>query len=158
MSPAAPHIAVSAAMNSELLFAPFFRGSSWDRWRSVLKAFAGESLTADELELFQHVADRDPPTKAARELVAVAGRGGGKDSIAQLLRRWRPSISSPRASSGQARKLWSCLACDRAQASIVYDYIHAYFDMIPALKKMVVVRRQRSDNAPPRPAAARLLN
>ena len=85
MSPAAPHIAVSAAMNSELLFAPFFRGSSWDRWRSVLKAFAGESLTSDERELFRHVAERDPPTKAARELVAVAGRGGGKDSIASLL-------------------------------------------------------------------------
>jgi hypothetical protein len=30
-----------------------------------------------------------------------------------------------------------CLACDRAQAAIVFGYIRAYFEEVPALKKMV---------------------
>ena len=36
------------------------------------------------------------------------------------------------------------LACDRHQASIVFNYIAAFFDMIPALKKLVIDRRQAS--------------
>ena len=33
-----PKISIVAAMNSPLLFQPFFAGESWNGWRSILKA------------------------------------------------------------------------------------------------------------------------
>jgi len=35
------------------------------------------------------------------------------------------------------RAVVMCLACDRHQAAIVFNYIKAYFEEVPALKKMV---------------------
>ena len=77
-------ISVSDAMASPKLFAPFFSGSSWDTWRAVIKAIYAERMNVAELEAFRSVAERDPPAKSASEVVIVAGRGAGKDSIASL--------------------------------------------------------------------------
>jgi hypothetical protein len=74
------NLSVSAAMRSPLLFEPFFRGPSWNTWLAVIKAAFAERLTATELELFRSVAGRDPPKRRVNELVALAGRGAGKDS------------------------------------------------------------------------------
>jgi hypothetical protein len=54
---------------------PFFRGESWDTWRSVVKAAFAEPLSESELELFRSVANREPPRKRVKELVAAVGRG-----------------------------------------------------------------------------------
>jgi hypothetical protein len=78
-------ISVSQALASEKLFAPHFAGPSWNTWRAVIKAMYAEPMTAAELEIFRSVADRNPPTKLVREMVAVAGRGAGKDSVASLI-------------------------------------------------------------------------
>ena len=136
-------ISTSEAMSSPYLFGPSFAGSSWDRWRrlsSRLSDSGGKALTDDETELFAEVAGRDPPSRRVRELVAIVGRGGGKDSIASLIATCAAINFDPRASKLRPGEtvVVMCLACDRAQAGIVFGYIRAYFETIPALRSLVI--------------------
>ncbi len=130
-------ISVSQALASEKLFAPHFAGPSWNTWRAVIKAMYAEPMTAAELEIFRSVADRNPPTKPVREMVAVAGRGAGKDSVASLIASVTAVNFDPRRKLRPGEKaVVMCLACDREQARIVHGYVRAGFEQIPALAKM----------------------
>jgi hypothetical protein len=129
-------ISVSNALASPRLFAPHFAGESWNVWKAIIKAAYAEPMSDAELELFHSVAERDPPTKPVRELVAVAGRGAGKDSVASLIASVTAVNFHGKLRPGE-KAIVMCLACDREQAKIVYNYIRAYFEQIPALAKMV---------------------
>jgi hypothetical protein len=131
-------IGISDALDHRDLFEPFFRGESWSRWRAVLKAAHGEKLTAGELEAFRAVADRDPPSRRVKELVCAVGRGGGKDSIASLIATLAAINFVPKGLRPGERVVVMCLACDRAQAGIVFGYIKGYFEAIPALRQLVL--------------------
>jgi hypothetical protein len=63
-----PTLDIVAAMNSKLLFADWFKGSSWDNWRTVLKAAFALRMSEDERVFFRTVAERDPPKAPVREL------------------------------------------------------------------------------------------
>ncbi len=115
-----------------------FTGDSWDRWRAVLRAAYALPMTAKDRRLFAEVAgDRAPPQRVVEELVAIVGRSGGKDSVAAALAcfvavtgdfgRFRPG----------ERAVVFCLACDRDQAAIVFNYIRAYFKEMPLLAGLV---------------------
>jgi hypothetical protein len=131
-------ITVSEALASPKLFAPFFAGSSWDTWRAVIKAVYAEPMNDSELERFRAVAERDPPAKPVSEVAIIVGRGGGKDSIASLIATVTAVTFDPRGKLRPGEKaVVMCLAVDRSQASIVYGYIRAYFEQIPALAKLV---------------------
>jgi len=135
----AARFSVSDAMASKALFEPFFRGPSWDLWRAIIKAAYAEPMTEAEVALFRTVADRDPPDRRVRELVAVAGRGAGKDSIASLLAVVAALNFDRRGKLRPGeRAVVMCLAVDRSQAGIVFRYIQAYFDAIPALASLVI--------------------
>ena len=70
--------------------------------------------------------------------MAVVGRGGGKDATASLIATHAAASFDPRGKLRPGEKaVVMCLACDRAQAAIVFNYIRAYFEEVPALKKMV---------------------
>jgi hypothetical protein len=59
---------------------------SWQPWEVITKATFGEPLTADELTLFQALANHRPlPDQRVAELWVIAGRRGGKSRIAALL-------------------------------------------------------------------------
>ena len=79
------NITPAGAMADKNLLAPSFRGESWDLWRAVLKATFAERMTEAEKAAFRKVADRDPPKRRVRELWAVVGRRGGKDSVAAAI-------------------------------------------------------------------------
>ena len=107
----------------------------------MIKATFGEPLsTDDDTAQFREIAARDPPKSRARELVAIVGRGGGKDSIASLIATCAAINFDPRASKLRPGEtvVVMCLACDRAQAGIVFGYIRAYFETIPALRSLVI--------------------
>lgn len=130
-----------------------FTGPSWDRWRAVLKAAWAETLTVEQETLFREVAERDPPTRQVKELWCKVGRSGGKDAIAS-------AIATVAALRGYATRrpgektLIACIAVDRTQAEIVFDYITSYFQHVPALNALVahdprarrVVDQQLSDD------------
>src|SRR4029077_15080955 len=95
-----------------------------------------EPMNDAGLRIFRSVAERDPPTRPVRELVAVAGRGAGKDSVASLIASVTAVNFHGKLRPGE-KAIVMCLACDREQAKIVYHYIRAYFDQIQAVAKMV---------------------
>jgi hypothetical protein len=97
------------AMNSTALFQPWFRGASWDGWRTILKAAYALPMTPAEVEFFRAVAERDPPEQRVRELWIVVGRHGGKDSIASLIaapRRCSISRTSFAPEKGRWWRVW----------------------------------------------------
>jgi hypothetical protein len=105
-------IPITDALDDPNLFGRWFSGPSWATWKAVLKAAFCIPMTPDELTLFRGVAQRDPPKHRVRELWAVVGRRGGKDSVASAhrwLRRWLhrlpPCVASRR---GGERHVSSC--------------------------------------------------
>src|SRR5262249_2023829 len=129
---------IVTAMDSRLLFGPWFPGKSWDHWRIVLKAAFALRMTESEQRFFHTVAEREPPTKPARELWCVSGRGGGKDGVASLIVAQAGGLFDRRGRLRPGeRALCMCLACDRDQAKIVLDYTRSYFSEIPPLKAMI---------------------
>jgi len=130
-------ITASEVITRPDLLGPAFAGASWDRWRAVLRAAEGLPLDRQQHRLFRAVAGRHPPRRRVRELWAVVGRRGGKDSIASAI--------ATAAAMGDYRQLLRpgeratvmCLACDRAQARIVHRYIAGYFSANPLLTPLI---------------------
>jgi hypothetical protein len=120
-------------LNSPKLFKPFFSASSWDNWKTVLKAGDGLPMTDAETEFFRSIAGgREPPTGRMRERWWVVGRRGGKDSIASLLAAHTAALfDSPHLLRGGERALVLCLAGTRRQAQIILNYIRDYFVTVP---------------------------
>ena len=110
-------ITITDAMEDPHLFGQWFDGPSWNVWRAVLKAGFCDPMTAREVQLFRSVADRDPPERRVRELWAVTGRRGGKDSIASLIAACMASFVDygPLLRPGERASIF-CLAVDRQQA------------------------------------------
>lgn len=130
---------IITAMDDPALFGPFFQGESWNNWRTVLKAAYGLPLGEQELVFFKNVAGhRDPPGSRVREMWLVAGRRGGKDAVASLIAAFAAALfdQQHRLRPGE-RALVMCLACDRAQAKIILNYIRSYFTDLPLLAAMV---------------------
>ncbi len=131
-------IGIADAMAAPKLFAPFFAGPSWNTWRVVIKAMTGEALNAVEVETFRSVAERDPPTEPVSEATFIVGRGGGKDSVASLIATTTAMNFDPKGKLRPGeRAVVMCIAVDREQAKIVFNYIAAYFEAIAPLTKLV---------------------
>ena len=121
-----------------LLLGPYFSGSSWRRWKAVLRAAEGLPLSPAERELFAEVAGaRAPPAAPVNEIVALVGRGGGKDAIASAAAvHAAVSVDRDRLRPGE-RAVVLCLAVDREQARIAFNYTKGYFEDVPLLAAMV---------------------
>ena len=130
-------ITTSSAIDDPQLLGNAFQGVSWATWRAVLRAAEGLPLDDIQLAQFHAVAERDPPTRRVRELWAIVGRRGGKDSIASAIAT-AAAMGDYRAQLRPGeRATIMCLACDRAQARIVARYITGYFRGNPLLAPLV---------------------
>lgn len=119
------------------LLADAFPGPSWDRWRAVLKAAYALPLNATELALFREVAERDPPSHRVKELWAIVGRRGGKDSIASAIATCAALSDYRQLLRPGERAVVMCLAVDRDQARIVHRYVAGYFSENPLLRPLI---------------------
>jgi hypothetical protein len=129
---------IIAAMDHERLFQPWFPGSSWDGWRTILRAAFGLPMSEQERAFFHQVAEREPPKRRVRSMFVVAGRRAGKDSVASLIVAHAATFFDPRGRLRPGEKsLCALLACDRTQAQIVLGYVRSYFERIPPLAGMV---------------------
>lgn len=138
VAPVGKHTIIDA-LDDPALFAPSFKGDSWKGWRTILKAAMALPMDAAEIAFFKTIAgDRDPPTKAVRELWIVAGRRSGKDSVASALACEAAALfdQGDRLRGGE-KPLVALLACDRDQSGIVLGYIRSFFTEIPMLSALV---------------------
>lgn len=133
-----PAISIDEALTDPALFQPWFDGDTWGGWRAVLKAAYALPMTGDEVDFFRSIADRDPPKRRVRELWCIVGRGGGKDSVASGVAAYSAALfdQGHRLRPGE-RALVMCLAVDRDQAKIVYNYTRSYFTGIEMLRELV---------------------
>jgi hypothetical protein len=128
------------AMNHRGLFQKWFDGPSWDLWRAIEKAVYALPMSEDEIARFKSVSgDRELPKQRVKEFWCVAGRRGGKDSVASLILSFSAAlfIDQDKLRPGE-RAVCLCLACDREQAAIILGYVKSYFQIVPPLKEMVV--------------------
>lgn len=119
------------------LLGPHFAGPSWDRWKAFGKAIFAEPMSKAEIDLLREVADRDPPKSQVSEAVAIAGRGGGKDSIASAI-AVKIAIGNYRARLRPGEKaVVMVISVDRRQSEIAFNYIRAAFEETAALAGLV---------------------
>jgi hypothetical protein len=131
-------ISILDFLDSPQLLGPYFEGASWDRWRAVLRAAFALPMSDRDRELFAEVSgDRQPPRQPVRELVCAVGRGGGKDSIASALATYIAVTGDFSRLRAGEKAVVLCLATDRDQAGIVFNYIKAFFTDIKVLAGIV---------------------
>jgi hypothetical protein len=137
---------IVAAMSDDAWFGKHFAGPSWDRWRACLRAAFALPMSADDLALFNEVAEREPPTQRIRELWCIIGRRGGKDSVASLIATYVAVFGNfaSRLRPGE-HAVVAIIAVDRQQARICWRFINALFDN-PILKTLVTRRMENSAN------------
>jgi hypothetical protein len=110
-------------INDAQLLGPYFEGSSWDRWRAVLRAAFALPMSVRDRKLFNEVAERAPPRRPVRELVCVVGRSGGKDAIASAVATYLAVTGDfSRLRPGERGDVL-LIATDRDQAGICFDYL-----------------------------------
>jgi hypothetical protein len=132
-------LSIVDAIADRNLFEPWFRGPSWNAWRTIVKAAYALEMSEAERAFFTTIANREPPRKRVKELWVCAGRRAGKDSIASVIAAHTAALFDPKAHKLRPgeRPLVMCLAVDRDQAKIVLNYTKAFFDKIPMLRKQV---------------------
>ncbi|HEV2160902.1 MAG TPA: hypothetical protein VGR52_01515 [Stellaceae bacterium] len=131
-------ITAGRLLTDRQLLGPYFAGASWLAWKSVLKAVYAERLGKLERDLFVAVAGgREPPRAPVKQVVAIVGRRGGKDSAASAIATKAAVADYGAVLRPGERATVLCLACDRAQARIVLGYIKGYFAKVPLLRAMI---------------------
>lgn len=131
-------ISIIEALDDPALFAPWFPGATWSAWRAILKAAFALPMSPEETSFFRSVAEREPPADQVAELWIVAGRRGGKDSVASVIAAHTAALFEERGQLRPGeRALVMCLATDRDQAKIVLNYARSYFTDIPLLQGMI---------------------
>lgn len=129
---------LAAAISDGGLLASAFPGPSWALWRIVLKAAAGEPMSEPEVALFRTVAERDPPGRRVKELWAIIGRRGGKDSIASAVAvELALADHSAHLRPGELGTVL-CIANTARQAGIIFRYIRALIVGSPVLRPLIV--------------------
>ena len=134
------------AINNPKLFGSlprFKKLQTWTAWLVVLKAIFGLAMTADDVVVFQrHTGRTTPPANGFKETYLIIGRRGGKSFISALVTCFIACFIdfTPFITVGETLAVM-CLAKDKDQARIVFRYIKAILNYIPALRSMIADQR-----------------
>ena len=134
------------AINNPKLFGSlprFKKLQTWTAWLVVLKAIFGLAMTDDDLVVFQrHTGRTTPPSNGFKETYLIIGRRGGKSFISALVTCFIACFIdfTPFITVGETLAVM-CLAKDKDQARIVFRYIKAILNYIPALRSMIADQR-----------------
>src|SRR5438093_9717283 len=134
------------AIKNPKLFASlprFKKLETWAAWLVVLKAIFGLPMTAEDLVLFKrHTGRLFPPIGGSKETYLIIGRRGGKSFISALITCFIACFIDfkPFITVGETLVVM-CLARDKEQARIVFRYVTAILNYVPALRGMIVDQR-----------------
>ena len=116
---------------------------SWAAWLVVLKAIFGLPMIGDDLAIFhRHTGRISPPTGGSKETYLIIGRRGGKSFISALITCFISCFIEfkPFVTVGETLVVM-CLARDKEQARIVFRYVKAILNHVPALRNTIVDQR-----------------
>lgn len=132
------------AMEDEALFAPWYRGPSWDPWKAVLAGAYCLPMTPEQEAIFRDVAGgREPPKTRPKEIWVAGSRRLGKGAVASVIATYAAAFfdKQDRLRPGE-RATVLCLSVDVKLARVLLGYIKAFFASIPMLAAMVVNETQ----------------
>ena len=132
-------ISIDKVMRSKLLLGNYFSGPSWDRWESLSQGRARHQAERDRT-CHVHRGGRSVATDQAGDESSSPPQGEALEKTASY--HWTQRTRQSRLTrKGKLRPgeyaYVMCIACDRDQAGILFNFIRGYFDEVPALKKMV---------------------
>jgi hypothetical protein len=127
------------ALDDPLLFAPHFKGSSWESWKAFLAALFGLPLSQPHLDAFRRCTGRSAAPEAPfTEAAVIVGRRGGKSIVLALVavflgcfRNYRPHLAP-----GEVATI-AVIAANRAQARSIFRYIVGLLKAVPMLAHMI---------------------
>jgi hypothetical protein len=134
-----PGLDIIQCLNDPNLFAPHFKGESWDAWRVYLKALFALPMNDAELAVYQkHTGRVTVPTVPFKESALVCGRRAGKSRILSLIavflacfRDYKPFLAA-----GELATI-GVICSDRKQARTIMRYISGALNNIPLLKPLI---------------------
>src|SRR5215510_3434799 len=121
----------------------FKKLDTWVAWLVVLKAIFGLPMTAEDLTIFNlHSGRTTPPPDGSKETYLIIGRRGGKSFISALVTCFIACFIDfkPFITVGETLVVM-CLAKDKDQARIVFRYVKAILNHVPALRTMIIEQR-----------------
>jgi hypothetical protein len=133
------------AMNDPQLFAPWFKGKTWEAWRAYLAALFALPMNEKQRAIYREHTDRtDLPLHQVNESWIIAGRRSGKSIVASLVAVYLSLRDySAHLAPGEVGTVMA-IASDRKQARVILSYIDAFFERVELLRQMVVSRTQES--------------
>ena len=128
------------------MFAPFFRGATWDTWFVFLAVLFGLPLTSEQLAVYQRFTGRTAlPAHPFAEAWLCCGRRSGKSYILAVIaiflaafRDWRPFLGP-----GEVGTIMVVCA-DRKQARVIMRYCLGLLKAVPMLKQLVESQTRES--------------
>jgi hypothetical protein len=131
-------VTILQAMADENLFAPWFRGDSWNAWKAFLAALFNLRMDDASVSVYRaHTGRLDAPPVAYRESYVIAGRRSGKSLIAALVATYLATFGDYRHILAPGEKATiMLLAADKRQARTLFRYIEAFFE-VPMLARLV---------------------
>ena len=134
------------AMADPKLFAPHFRGSSWDSWKAFLAALHGLPLTQDQQRRYEaHTGRKVAPTAAFHEAALICGRRGGKSRILALIATYLATFRdyAPHLAPGEVATV-AVVAADRKQARSIFRFILGMLESVPMLAPLIAEQTAES--------------
>ena len=138
-------ITLREALNDPALLGHALPGETWLRWRVLMIAAMGETLTADERMVFKELTGRDhEPGQPVEEFVCVKGRrAGGSSATGKALIPYLAGLCDHPSLAPGERGILLCIAADQRQADVILDYAEAAFRGSPILAQLIEARTAR---------------
>lgn len=132
-------VSMREALESRAYFGGLLGGDSWDAWRVLLIAIAGEELTPSERAIFRTLTNRErEPVQPVEEFWAVIGRRGGKTRAMAVLAAYLAACVDHRESLAPGeRGVIPLLAASVQQAASAFAFVEGIFATAPNLKDLV---------------------
>ena len=122
------------------LFGPWFKDpATWAAWHAFLAALFAQSMTPDQLAIYQACTGRTaPPTAASSEAWLICGRRAGKSFMMALIAVFLACFRSyAQFLTPGERATIMVIAADRKQARVIIRYVRALLNDVPMLKRLI---------------------
>lgn len=127
------------ALDSPQMFAPHFRGDTWQPWRAFLAALFALPMDDAALALYRaHTGRQDAPTAAFKEAALIIGRRGGKSRVLALIATFLATFRDykPHLAPGEVATI-AVIAADRRQARSIFRFTLGLLRAVPMMAEMI---------------------
>jgi hypothetical protein len=130
---------IGQALADPKVFAPFFRGDTWQAWRVFLAALFAQPMTDEQLATYRkHTGRSAPPASALQEAWLCIGRRGGKSFILSVIATYFACFKDWRSYLGPGeRGTIMIIARDRRQARVIKRFVSGLLHEVEMLRPTI---------------------